>query len=72
MKLIDGEELLNKVNKIKYLRKLKAKELVSECEQIEAIPIKWLEDNKDWLDNLYLCEDKIEGLIQEFRNDITD
>lgn len=71
MKLIDGEELLNKVNKIKYLRKLKAKELVSECEQIEAIPIAWLKEAKEWLDNLEIYEDKIDGLIEEFKNDTT-
>jgi len=45
MKLIDTEELLAKVNKIKYLRKLRAKMLCDECREVEAIPVEWL---KQW------------------------
>ena len=42
MKLIDGEELMEKVYSIKYLRKKQAKMLIDECTEIEAIPIYWL------------------------------
>lgn len=43
MRLIDADELLAKVNKIKYLRKLRAKMLCDECREVEAIPIEWVE-----------------------------
>lgn len=44
MRLIDADELMKKVNSIKYLRKLQAQKLCNECTEIEAIPIKWLEN----------------------------
>lgn len=68
MRLIDSDELLNKVNQIKYLRKIKAKNLVDECKPIEAIPIEWLRENKEWLD-LEVYEDKIEALIELWEED---
>ena len=43
MRLIDADELLKKVNSIRYLRKLKAKRLCDECKEIKAIPIEWIE-----------------------------
>lgn len=46
MRLIDADELMEKVYSIKYLRKLKAKELCDECKTIEAVPNAWLEN---WL-----------------------
>lgn len=42
MKLIDGNELLEKVNTIKYLRKIKARQIVDDCKEIEAIPIEYI------------------------------
>ena len=52
MRLIDADELLAKVNKIKYLRKLRAKMLCDECREVEAIPIEWIEkyNNENWFD----------------------
>lgn len=43
MRLIDADELMAKVNSVRYLRKRKAQSLCNACEKIEAIPLKWLE-----------------------------
>ena len=70
MKLIDSDELLNKVNQIKYLRKIKAKHLVDECKPIEAIPIEWLRENQKWLlEHLEVYEDKVEEIINCWEED---
>ena len=53
MRLIDVDELLTKVNKIKYLRKLRAKTLCDECREVEAIPVEWLEKRLEHFRKLY-------------------
>lgn len=39
MRLIDSDELMAKVNEIKYLRKRKAQMLVDECNEVEAVHV---------------------------------
>lgn len=57
MRLIDGNELMDKVNKIPYLRKLKAQMLINECTSYEAIPIPFIKLQKDVLRSLIECSD---------------
>ena len=42
MKLIDADELMEKIHSVKYLRKIKSKQLIDECERVDAIPIMWI------------------------------
>ena len=42
MKLIDADELMEKIYSVKYLRKIKSKQLIDECKRIDAIPVEWL------------------------------
>lgn len=70
MRLIDGDELLYKVNQIKYLRKLQAKSLVEECKEIKAIPIEYIQKFIDLTtgtkigDDITNLEDYLKGFIQ--------
>lgn len=63
MRLIDADELMAKVNKIKYLRKIKAQMLVDECNEADAIPIifiiNYLNQGK---------EDKISSCLKEWED----
>lgn len=63
MRLIDANELMAKVNKIKYLRKRKAQVLVDECNEVDAIPIgfiiNYLNQGK---------EDKISSCLKEWED----
>lgn len=47
MKLIDADELMEKIYSVKYLRKIKSKQLIDECKRIDAIPIERLEQEID-------------------------
>lgn len=57
MKLIDADELMAKVNEIKYLRKRKAQMLVDECDEVDAIPVKHIIEylNKGGEDKISTC-----------------
>lgn len=46
MRLIDADELMAKVNSVRYLRKLKAKSLCDECKEIEAIPLEFVKEQE--------------------------
>lgn len=48
MRLIDADELMAKVNEIKYLRKRKAQMLVDECNEVEAVPVIRCKDCEHW------------------------
>lgn len=55
----------------KYIPMLKVIELDNgkvDFKPIEAIPIEWLRENKEWLD-LEIYEDKIEALIELWEED---
>lgn len=57
MKLIDADELMAKVNEIKYLRKMKARMLVDECDEVDAIHVKFIIEylNKGGKDKISEC-----------------
>ena len=57
MKLIDADELMAKVNEIKYLRKRKAQMLVDECDEVDAVPVRFIIDylNKGGKDKISEC-----------------
>lgn len=60
MRLIDADELIAKVNGIKYLRKRKAQMLVDECNEVEAIPIGYIDQVIDEYEHMiehYLYDD---------------
>lgn len=60
MKLIDADELMTKVMKIKYLRELKAQALVDECNEVDAIPIDYIDQVIDEYEHMiehYLYDD---------------
>lgn len=66
MRLIDADELLVKVNKIKYLRKLRAKALCDECREVEAIPIDWLRERAS---RMLDFGEGVERIIQEWKDE---
>ena len=59
MKLIDADELMAKVNEIKYLRKRKAQMLVDECNEVKAVPVIRCKDCEHWQcdDNDSYCDE---------------
>lgn len=61
MKLIDADELMQRVMSVKYLRKLKAQMLCDECIEVDAIPIRFI---IDWLNKG--GEDKISSCLKEW------
>lgn len=70
MRLIEANELMAKVNEIKYLRKRKAQMLVDECNEVEAIPVEWLlnsipKDSVMWEYNRKLIEYLVIGWKEE-------
>lgn len=63
MRLIDANELMKKVNEVKYLRKLKAQMLCDECDEVDAVPVRFIID--------YLNqgkEDKISSCLKEWED----
>ena len=61
MKLIDADELMQRVMLVKYLRKRKAQMLCDECTEVDAIPIRFI---IDWLNQG--GEDKISSCLKEW------
>lgn len=83
MKLIDKEQCIGEVysfNECLFTGENRAtlsllEQIITDIDNqptIDAIPIAWLKEAKEWLGNLDIYDDKIEGLIWEFRNDTTD
>lgn len=67
MKLIYAEELMAKVNSIRYLRKRRAQMLCDECREVRAIPIEWI---KKWVDNIK-NDNRYKSEYIELNGDIT-
>lgn len=72
MKLIDADELMEKIYSVKYLRKIKSKQLIDECETVDAIPIEWLKKYRQKKKRMYGGVDvysSIKNIINDWRKE---